>query len=56
MTFTQPNPVSGCRSLTGWARTAPTVAEVLRTPDIAVIAERVRTAGPRGVIAREYPW
>ncbi|MGW5922936.1 FAD-binding protein [Nocardia fluminea] len=52
MTFTQPNPVSGCRSLSGWARTAPTVAEVLRTPDIAVIAERVRTAGPRGVIAR----
>ncbi|MEU4807606.1 FAD-binding protein [Nocardia fluminea] len=52
MTFTQPKPVSGCRSLSGWARTAPTVAEVLRTPDIAVIAERVRTAGPRGVIAR----
>ncbi|MFD3428016.1 FAD-binding protein [Nocardia fluminea] len=52
MTFKQPNPVSGCRSLSGWARTAPTVAEVLRTPDIAVIAERVRTAGPRGVIAR----
>ncbi|MFC9474320.1 FAD-binding protein [Nocardia sp. NPDC056952] len=52
MTFTQPNPVSACRSLSGWARTAPTVAEVLRTPDIAVIAERVRTAGPRGVIAR----
>ncbi|MFD3591843.1 FAD-binding protein [Nocardia sp. NPDC058640] len=40
------------RSLSGWARTAPTVAEVLHTPDIAVIAERVRTAGPRGVIAR----
>ncbi|MEU4647725.1 FAD-binding oxidoreductase [Nocardia fluminea] len=52
MTFTQPNPVSRCRSLSGWARTAPTVAEVLRTPDIAVIAERVRTAGHRGVIAR----
>ncbi|MFD6399681.1 FAD-binding protein [Nocardia sp. NPDC060249] len=52
MTFTPPNPVSACRSLSGWARTAPTVAEVLRTPDIAVIAERVRTAGPRGVIAR----
>lgn len=52
MTFTQPNPVSACRSLSGWARTAPTVAEVLRTPDIAVIAERVKTAGPRGVIAR----
>ncbi|WKG08377.1 FAD-binding oxidoreductase [Nocardia sp. PE-7] len=52
MTFTQGRPVSACRSLSGWARTAPTVAEVLRTPDIAVIAERVRTAGPRGVIAR----
>ncbi|KQY38639.1 decaprenylphosphoryl-beta-D-ribose oxidase [Nocardia sp. Root136] len=52
MTFTQGKPVSACRSLSGWARTAPTVAEVLRTPDIAVIAERVRTAGSRGVIAR----
>ncbi|MBC7302761.1 MAG: FAD-binding oxidoreductase [Nocardia sp.] len=52
MTFTHRSPVSARRSLSGWARTAPTVAEVLRTPDIAVIAERVRTAGPRGVIAR----
>ncbi|TCJ99632.1 FAD-binding oxidoreductase [Nocardia alba] len=52
MTFTQPKPTSTCRSLSGWARTAPTVAEVLRTRDLAVIAERVRTAGPRGVIAR----
>ncbi|MFC6013784.1 FAD-binding protein [Nocardia lasii] len=46
------NAVSTRRSLSGWGRTAPTVAEVLRTPDLAVIAERVRTAGPRGVIAR----
>ncbi len=52
MTFTQGIPETQRRSLSGWGRTAPTVAEVLRTPDIGVIAERVRTAGPRGVIAR----
>ncbi|MFF2085739.1 FAD-binding protein [Nocardia sp. NPDC058176] len=52
MTFTHGNSGSTRRSLSGWGRTAPTVAEVLRTPDVEVIAERVRTAGPRGVIAR----
>lgn len=40
------------RSLTGWGRTAPTVAQVLSTPDLGIVAESVRTAGPRGVIAR----
>lgn len=38
--------------LTGWGRTAPTTATVLHTQDLDVIAEAVRTAGPRGVIAR----
>ncbi len=38
--------------LTGWGRTAPTAAHVVRTPDVDVIAEVVREAGPRGVIAR----
>nr|WP_308220219.1 FAD-binding oxidoreductase [Kineococcus sp. TRM81007] len=38
--------------LTGWGRTAPTTATVLRTADLDVLAEAVRTAGPRGVIAR----
>ncbi|HEV2777930.1 MAG TPA: FAD-binding oxidoreductase [Actinophytocola sp.] len=38
--------------LTGWGRTAPTVAEVVSTSDVDVIAETVRTAGGRGVIAR----
>lgn len=38
--------------LTGWGRTAPTSARVLRTADVAVIAEAVRQAGPRGIIAR----
>ncbi len=41
--------------LTGWARTAPSVAQVLSTPDPEVIAKAVvRTAdsGGRGVIAR----
>jgi len=41
--------------LTGWGRTAPSVAEVLRTPDPEVIAKAVARAadsGGRGVIAR----
>ncbi|MCE7011956.1 FAD-binding oxidoreductase [Kibdelosporangium philippinense] len=40
------------RTLHGWGRTAPTVANVLSTPDIEVIARAVTSAGPRGVIAR----
>src|SRR5438309_7843403 len=36
----------------GWGRTAPTVANVLSTPDVETIAEAVASAGPRGVIAR----
>jgi FAD/FMN-containing dehydrogenase len=40
------------RTLTGWGRTAPTVADVLGTPDVEAIARAVTTAGPRGVIAR----
>jgi decaprenylphospho-beta-D-ribofuranose 2-oxidase len=45
--------------LTGWGRTAPSVAEVLRTPDVDVIAKAVIRASEaaglhkgRGVIAR----
>ena len=42
--------------LTGWGRTAPSVAEVLRTPDPEVIAKAVAqvadSGGSRGVIAR----
>lgn len=41
--------------LTGWGRTAPSVADVLRTPDPEVIAKAVARAadsGTRGVIAR----
>src|ERR1700724_2039136 len=41
--------------LTGWGRTAPTVAQVLSTPDPEVIAKAVAQAadgGGRGVIAR----
>ncbi|WP_116049155.1 FAD-binding oxidoreductase [Amycolatopsis palatopharyngis] len=40
------------RTLTGWARTAPTVADVLSTPDVELIARAVTQAGDRGVIAR----
>ncbi len=43
------------RRLTGWGRTAPTVAQVVSTPDPELIATAVRQAaeaGGRGVIAR----
>ncbi|MDT7770415.1 MAG: decaprenylphospho-beta-D-ribofuranose 2-oxidase, partial [Mycobacterium sp.] len=43
------------KRLTGWSRTAPSVAEVLSTPDPAVIAKavaHVADSGGRGVIAR----
>ncbi|MBL1073722.1 FAD-binding oxidoreductase [Nocardia sp. 2] len=40
------------RRLSGWSRTAPTVAQVLSTRDIEAVARAVREAGPRGVIAR----
>src|SRR5258707_10554914 len=42
----------GTEQLTGWGRTAPSVAEVLRPRTREEIAEAVATAGPRGVIAR----
>jgi decaprenylphospho-beta-D-ribofuranose 2-oxidase len=40
------------KRLMGWARTAPTVATVLSTPDAGDIVDAVAKAGPRGVIAR----
>ncbi len=43
------------KRLTGWGRTAPSVAQVLSTPDPELIAKavaRVADAGGRGVIAR----
>ncbi|WP_343600886.1 FAD-binding oxidoreductase [Mycobacterium sp.] len=40
------------KRLTGFARTAPSVAQVLSTPDPEVIAKAVACAGDRGVIAR----
>jgi decaprenylphospho-beta-D-ribofuranose 2-oxidase len=43
------------KRLTGWARTAPTVAQVLSTPDPEIIAKavaQVAAGGGRGVIAR----
>jgi decaprenylphospho-beta-D-ribofuranose 2-oxidase len=38
--------------LTGWGRTAPSAAHVVRTTDVDAIAAVVREAGDRGVIAR----
>src|ERR1035437_6616914 len=49
---TQSAPQTQRRSLSGWARTAPSTAEVLSPPDIDVIAAAVTDAGARGVIAR----
>ncbi len=40
------------KRLTGWGRTAPSVAQVLSTPDAGTIAEAVAKADGRGVIAR----
>jgi decaprenylphospho-beta-D-ribofuranose 2-oxidase len=40
------------KRLSGWGRTAPTVAKVLSTPDPGIIAEAVAAADSRGVIAR----
>lgn len=40
------------RRLAGWGRTAPTIADVLSTTDVEVIARVVTQAGARGVIAR----
>ncbi|MEV4649707.1 FAD-binding oxidoreductase [Saccharopolyspora sp. NPDC049357] len=40
------------QTLTGWGRTAPTRAHVVSTPDVEAIADAVRKAGERGVIAR----
>ena len=40
------------KKLMGWARTAPSRARVLSTTDLDAIAEAVRTADERGVIAR----
>lgn len=40
------------KQLMGWGRTAPTVAQVLSTPDPGIIAEAVAGADGRGIIAR----
>jgi decaprenylphospho-beta-D-ribofuranose 2-oxidase len=43
--------VSDARELTGWGRTAPTVATTLHS-DAAGVPDTVRRAGPRGLVAR----
>jgi decaprenylphospho-beta-D-ribofuranose 2-oxidase len=40
------------RLLSGWGRRNPSRAQVLSTSDVEAIATAVRSAGPRGVIAR----
>ncbi|MGH3951792.1 MAG: decaprenylphosphoryl-beta-D-ribose oxidase, partial [Pseudonocardiaceae bacterium] len=50
------NPTTGLpaerRTLTGWGRTAPSVADVVRVRDIEVAGRAIAEAGERGVIAR----
>ncbi|GAB4583810.1 FAD-binding protein [Nocardia sp. IFM 10818] len=40
------------RPLSGWGRTASSVAQVLSTPDLDTVAQAIGRAGSRGVIAR----
>ncbi|WP_162958542.1 FAD-binding oxidoreductase [Nocardia yunnanensis] len=40
------------RPLSGWGRTASSVAQVLSTPDLDTVAQTIRRAVSRGVIAR----
>ncbi|MFF0422928.1 FAD-binding protein [Streptomyces sp. NPDC004520] len=41
-----------CEAITGWGRTAPTLARVHRPRGYAEVVEAVRGCGPRGVVAR----
>lgn len=45
-------PARRTASLHGWGRTAPTIAQLVTPRDAEDVAEAVRTAGERGVIAR----
>ena len=45
-------PARRTASLHGWGRTAPTIAQLVTPRDAEDVAETVRTAGDRGVIAR----
>lgn len=47
-----PDTDEGPRLISGWGRTSPTVAEVVRPRTREEAAEAVATAGPRGIIAR----
>ncbi|MDQ2706274.1 MAG: FAD-binding oxidoreductase [Actinomycetota bacterium] len=49
---TQLEPPPEARSLTGFGRTAPTIARVAQIDSASGVLEALRTAGPRGVIAR----
>src|SRR5437588_8024027 len=42
----------GREVLTGWGRTAPSAAEVVRPADAGSVAAALATPGPRGTIAR----
>src|SRR5947209_19489602 len=55
MMFSNPAPPTAASRparLTGWGRTAPSVAHVLRTPDPEVIAKAVARAADEGGAAR----
>ncbi|MBA2308232.1 MAG: decaprenylphosphoryl-beta-D-ribose oxidase, partial [Pseudonocardiales bacterium] len=40
------------KRLTGWGRTAPTVASVVAASSAVQLADALQAAGPRGVIPR----
>ncbi|MFF8374910.1 FAD-binding protein [Streptomyces sp. NPDC015661] len=41
-----------CEAITGWGRTAPTLARVQRPRGLAEVAEALRACGPRGAVPR----
>ncbi|MFJ7956815.1 FAD-binding protein [Streptomyces sp. NPDC096319] len=45
-------PDEDCEAITGWGRTAPTLARVQRPRGHAEAAEALRACGPRGAVAR----
>jgi decaprenylphospho-beta-D-ribofuranose 2-oxidase len=47
-----PSPASTHQTLTGWGRTAPSVAQVVRAPTESQVRHVLASAGDRGVIAR----
>jgi decaprenylphospho-beta-D-ribofuranose 2-oxidase len=52
MSTSPPRPSANVRALSGWGGTAPSVAQVIDTPDEATLRSVLADIGPRGAIAR----